>query len=116
MDPFVTKKQLLGLLEERGFDKTLGVDDTTEFLVETTYLDHWNQELDHRPELDGLSELSADVLSDGAIQITAEFTDDERVLFIMDPDPTRPGQYGLEIIRNNNLVYCRTSGQDPATE
>lgn len=116
MSPFISKSQLRELLEEQSFDRTLGVDDTTEFLVETVYLEHWNQELNHRPELDGLSELSADLLPDGAIQITAEFTDDERVLLVMYPDPTQPGQYGLEIIRNDNLVYCRTSDQDPATE
>ncbi len=117
MQPFISQQALLELLQESGLDQILQLQEGEEFLVETAYLEHWNQDLDHRPELDSLSEFSADPLPDNeGVQITVEFTDDEQVIMIYYPSPDTPGQYGLEIVHNDDLVYCRTSDQDPATE
>lgn len=117
MQPFISQQALLELLQESGLDQILQLQEGEEFLVETAYLEHWNRDLDHRPKLDGLSEFSADPLPDNeGVQITVEFTDDEQVIMIYHPSPDTPGQYGLEIVHNDDLVYCRTSDQDPATE
>lgn len=44
MQPFISQQALLELLQESGLDQTLQLQEGEEFLVETAYLEHWNQD------------------------------------------------------------------------
>lgn len=130
---FINREEFLEFLEEQS-DKCdedlvelLGVDESTPFLVEVIFLQGWNRELDNRPNHMGLDEYTAyatlvdedDPDRGLAVQVLIAYTDDDHadeIFLTLTPDAKHSGNYGLQILRNENLIYERTAEQDPATE
>ncbi len=130
---FIDRAEFLEFLDEAGDDigedvvELLGVDDNTPFLVETVFLDGWNRELHDRPRQNGLEEYEAYLIatdednqqSNLSVQIFISYHDEyyrDEIFITLTPDTKHSGNYALQIIRNDNLVYLRTDDQDPTTE
>lgn len=119
---FHTSKDHLELLRDSKLDTILGVDESTPFLVEVAFLNSWNRDLNDEPNKYGLLECDAEEEADGP---TAYFTygededepdSNDRVVMVYAPDSANPGRYGLQIFRNDGLVYERTADQDEKTQ
>ncbi len=130
---FIDREEFLEFLEDQSDEcgedlvELLDVDESTPFLVETVFLAGWNRELDGRPNTKGLNDYEAyTILADEddphrglAVQIQIGYVDDDHedeIFLTLTPDAKHSGHYGLQILRNDNLIYERTAEQDPATE
>lgn len=119
---FGSPQDYLAWLQECGLASLLGADQHTPFLAESTFLQHWNAQLDGLPEENGLEDLDGYTLDDAEtlIQIHVAYYDsserihdDIYINYIIDPDT---GRYAVQIIQNDVLMYSRSAEQDERTE
>lgn len=128
---FINQTEFLKFLTEQDEGEQiialLGITTDTPFLAETVFLQGWNRELEGRPDANGMDDYEAyitpqatdDPDSPPCVQVYITYADEDfedEIFMILTPDTTHPGQYGLQIIRNDNLIYERTAEHNPATE
>ena len=130
---FFDRKEIFKFLAEQSEDgredlvALLKADDKAPFLAETVFLQGWNRELENRPEIEGLNDLEAyaelydeeNPDSPLCVHVWLSYKDadyEDEIILVMIPSADYPGQYGLQIYRNDNLIYERAAEHDPATE
>lgn len=105
-------------------DDPFQFDEGTPFLVESAFLQYWNEQLKYQPEQLGLSELYAQRVdepdhSTTTIIVNIAFQNGpntEEVDLQLTTDAYHSGKYALTIFYNDVVFYDRTIDQDPATE
>lgn len=117
-----TPGTILEVLRDDGLAQFLHVDQSTQFLAEVAFLNHWNASLDDAPNQEGLAENYAYRDDTGVVYEIifqppdAEPDEAEHILMIYTPHSAHPERHGLRIIHNDFLVYERTPDQDERTE
>jgi len=111
---FINQKQLFNILKDSDASGFLHVDGSSEFLAECIFLNHWNQQLKHQPENNGVDDLEV-WIKPNRLSVLFSYRDEEIVL-LYTPDDANPGKHALEISHNGVTVYSRQANQNPATE
>ena len=101
-----------------GAIEELDVDNTSEFLAESTFLNAWNEGMDRAPELEGLKEYCAERGDEGEIIVSVvyDYNGAGEVNIVYNPVVNCPGEYDVKIFCDANLQYHRLPRQDEKTE
>lgn len=105
-------------LQEYGVAELLNLNDSGNFIAETTYLNFWNTEHCSAPNEEGIS-LEPDIEYENgqaAITITCDHRDDIEPLQLIYTLYPQINDYSLIITDGDSVVYQREAGQDPLTE
>ena len=117
-----TREDYLSLLRDCGVADIIHADESTKFLAEVAWLNHWNAQLNDEPNQEGLDDIA---YTEEDNNLTVEFvyqapgtpeTTAKHVTITYTMSSNIPGAYALQILDGDQLVYCRTAQQNEATE